>query len=58
MLIPKKENNHWIVVYDPNVDFYRKRGLAGKRARNIDFESEEDALAYIDKFADLEGGII
>lgn len=56
-MIPKLINGQWRVVYDGHLDWVKRRGLAGKPCNSKVFESEEDALAYIDKFEELWGQI-
>lgn len=48
-------NGQWRIIYDPNNDWYRRRGLAGKPINSTVYASYDDASAYLDKFADLRG---
>lgn len=46
---PEKINGQWRLVYDGNLDWVNRAGLAGKLATDIVFDSWDDAMAYLDK---------
>lgn len=48
-------NGQWRIIYAPNNDWWRRRGLAGKPINETVYESWDAASAYLDKFADLRG---